>query len=203
MAYIQGTKKGKPLDDLTGRKFGLLTVLFRSGSYRLYRPSGRVRSTFPVWTCQCECGSRTDALASNLRGGNTKSCGCLKTTATYNQTHAMSGTPEYISWCRMIERCYDTRHSSYSDYGGRGISVCPQWRHDPVKFYTDMGPSNGLQLDRWPNNDGNYEPGNCRWATPRQNSNNRRDNVVIEFNGIRLTGAEWARRLGVHRSKIY
>ena len=202
MAYTQGTK-GKPLDNLTGRRFGKLTVLFRSGSQRLFRPNGRVRVTFPVWRCQCDCGNKSDALSSNLRSGNTKSCGCLKTIAPYNITHGMSGTPEYNSWQSMLERCYDPRHKSYGLYGGRGVIVYEPWRENVLQFYADMGPSNGLELDRWPDNNGNYEPGNVRWATPEQNANNRRNNVMLEYMGVKMSAAQWARKLGVDRRRIY
>jgi hypothetical protein len=105
-----------------------------------------------------------------------------------NHRHGMCGTPEYRSWERIVQRCYNQGHVSYKNYGGRGISVCEEWRKSFMAFYRDMGRKpGGLSLDRV-NNNGNYEPGNCRWATPKQQANNRRirkDSRLLRVGGIR------------------
>lgn len=104
---------------------------------------------------------------------------------------------EYVSWRSMIDRCTNPRSPNYVRYGGRGITVCPEWRASLAVFVADMGPRpEGTSLDRI-NNDGNYEPGNCRWATPKQQTNNARSNVFVEIGGERMTFAEASKRFGV------
>jgi len=108
-----------------------------------------------------------------------------------------SATREYKSWAQMMQRCYNPKHPNYHNYGGRGITVAQRW-HTFFQFLADMGkrPA-GTTIDRYPNNDGNYEPSNCRWATDIQQHRNRRDNVWITHNGETLTQAEWAQRCGI------
>lgn len=114
-----------------------------------------------------------------------------------NRTHGGTGTVEYRAWVSMRERCYRTNHKHYADYGGRGITVCERWRYDFRAFLSDMGhrPA-GMTLERIDNDKG-YGPDNCVWAGWRQQQNNRRSNVRIEFGGMCLTVAQWARRLGI------
>lgn len=156
------------LIDLTGQTFGKLTVIGRDES----RKGVEAR-----WRCACICGGSTTTTGSNLRRGRTTSCGCA--VADFNRrtrtTHGARRTPEYEIWCSMIKRCENPNHHAYSRYGGRGISVHPEWRADFAAFLRDVGsrPSPDLSLDRI-DNDGNYEPGNVRWATAKQQANNRR-----------------------------
>lgn len=150
--------------DLMGRKFGNLAVMW---------PAGRGgKETY--WLSLCFCGNLSVAASGNLRWGKTKSCGCLE--GTINHKHCQGGkySPEYQTWKGMIQRCTNPNKNSYPRYGGRGIEVCIRWRLFE-NFLADMGPRpRGKTLDRWPNNSGNYEPTNCRWATPKEQQNNRR-----------------------------
>lgn len=149
--------------DLTGDRFGRLTAR------RFYRHrDGRRR-----WVCECECGGSVDVAVGDLRSGNTRSCGCLRSESIAAQSfkHGRSSLPEYAVWKAMVHRCAD---ESNADYGGRGITVCDRWRVSFEAFYTDMGPRPfpEAQIDR-EDNDGNYEPDNCRWVTAKVNVNNR------------------------------
>jgi hypothetical protein len=132
-----------------------------------------------VWLCRCVCGNLTSVQSRYLNSGNTKSCGCLDLDRKKKIVHGESNsrmTLEYRAWISMKGRCYNKNHHKYPDYGGRGIRVCARWRTSYENFLEDMGrkPSRNHSLDRFPNNDGNYEPSNCRWATPKQQRANQR-----------------------------
>lgn len=152
------------------------------------------------WNCVCECGNATLVLGVQLCSGRTASCGCLHRDRMreINTTHGMAGTPEYQAWWNMLARCTNPEHDWYSDYGGRGIQVCERWRDSFENFYADMGPrpSPDHSLDR-ENNDGNYEPGNVRWATKPQQNRNLRVNALMTLNGKSATAAEWAEITGI------
>jgi hypothetical protein len=147
--------------DLTGKRFGRLIVV----AYAEHRN----------WICNCICGARTIVAGSNLRRGQSKSCGCLarelsKSRAT---THGMSKSREYRTWRAMRDRCLNPNSHAYEWYGGRGISICDDWLSF-VALLADMGSRPpGCSIDRI-NNDGNYEPGNCQWAPPSVQARNRR-----------------------------
>ncbi len=111
--------------------------------------------------------------------------------------------PEWHSWRSMIQRCTNPNNKNFKHYGGRGITICDRWRFSFAAFWEDMGMRpGGTQLDRYPNNDGNYEPGNCRWATGSENSNNRRGNRIVTFQGISKTVSQWADHLQIDRRII-
>ena len=155
--------------DLTGQKFGRMAVI----SLALKR--GKTS----LWNCICDCGKRKIVLGNNLRSGNTRSCGCymIDQTKKANTIHGKTDTKGHLSWTLMLSRCYYPENKDYHNYGGRGIRVCKRW-HEFVNFDRDMGsPSPGFTLDRKDNNEG-YNLTNCRWATRKEQSNNRRDNIV-------------------------
>lgn len=185
----------KPRKDLLGSTIGRLTVLRRSVIDKR------------KWVCLCSCGNMTEVFGSNLSRIHTTSCGCLhsETTSNRNSTHGMTNTTEFGIWQSMKQRCYDENCEAYKDYGGRGVVVCDRWRNSFEDFFLDVGlrPSSKHSLDRHPNNDGNYEPTNFRWATKRQQAQNRRDNVVVEYNGEKMALAEFASRFDIKGTSIY
>lgn len=174
-----------------GDKFGRLTVL----SNEAY---GYAR-------CRCECGTEKIIMRTKLRIGHTRSCGCLhrETLPNYNRTHGGFGTVLYRLWQGMITRCTNPNEPSFKCYGGRGIRVCDKWLHDFAAFRTDVGerPSAAYSLDRI-DNDGNYEPGNVRWATKSQQMRNNRNTLKIEHGGACMSAVEWSERTGIAAQSI-
>ena len=162
--------KTDPRSDLVGRRYGRLIVIEYAGKRR--------------WRCQCDCDTFKNIRGDNLRLGLTKSCGCLwqEVTSQFGQrttTHGYSHTRVYKAWFGMLQRCENPNNAKYKDYGARGIKVCKRW-HKFENFLADMGKRpKGMSIDRWPNNDGDYEPNNCRWATRSQQQFNRRPSKAL------------------------
>lgn len=182
--------------DITGVRFGRLVAM---------RYAGQSRFRAAMWECQCDCGKQATVSGNALRSGNTRSCGCLAVdvfVAGIKDRSRCDGAdlPEYHIWHNMVRRCTCPKSKDYHRYGGRGIRVCERWLDSCRLFVEDVGtrPSLQHQIDRYPNNDGNYELGNVRWALPRQNCQNRRDNVLLEWNGRTLCVTEWARETGIN-----
>lgn len=146
------------------------------------------------YLCQCDCGNTIPVPATQFTTGRKKSCGCL--TNKGNPTHGKCRTGTYSSWRSMLGRCYRTTDPGYKNYGGRGISVCEKW-HKFENFHADMGDRpEGMTLDRFPDQNGNYEPGNCRWATDIQQHRNIRRNRLVTFNGDTKPVSEWSELTG-------
>lgn len=153
---------------MEGQFFGRLLVLMRGANI----------GPHTAYHCLCKCGTEVIVRAQSLRKGETTSCGCWRKEKMANtqRTHGMTRTPTYNSWRAMLSRCQDVTHPQFADYGGRGIVVSDRWRASFQTFLADMGERpEGTTLDRFPNPDGNYEPGNTRWATRIQQRHNRRD----------------------------
>ena len=172
-------------NDITGNKFGSLT------------PVSYIAKS--QWNCVCDCGNTTVATYSHLTSGRRTSCGCAKT------KHGLRDDPLYATWIGMKGRCNNPNDKAYSDYGGRGIKVCDRWMNSFEDFRADVGerPSPDHSIDRFPNNDGNYEPGNWRWATSEEQMNNIRRNVKVEYDGAPTTIRALAERFGISYQTIY
>lgn len=152
------------------------------------------------YECRCKCGAVRVVIATLLTNGRTKSCGCIKavTSKLYHfRSHGHSKSPTYISWRQMLARCLNPNSDSYPYYGGRGIEICDRWQESFENFLADMGERPpGMTLDR-KNNNGDYEPGNCRWATPKQQNRNTKANRIITWRGRSQTLVEWSEEFDV------
>lgn len=168
-----------------GDRFGRLTVIERAENL----------STCIRWLCRCDCGKETTVHASSLARGNSRSCGCLQLETV--TSHGESKGPEYAAWNNMRGRCLNSLNTQYGNYGGRGITICEAWLKFEA-FIADMGkrPSRAHSLERRDVN-GNYEPGNCHWATRDEQVNNKRTNVRVLHNGRSLTLAELSKESGI------
>lgn len=191
MAFIELSKCAL---NLTGQTFERLTCL------------GPVKNTGRgiLWLCQCSCGKQTKVLAYHLRRGSVKSCGCLKKEASYVK-HGMYGTPEYNTWRSILKRCFNSKNPAYPRYGAAGITVCDRWKDSFEDFYADMGPrpADKTSIDRYPNNAGNYEPGNCRWATAEEQAKNTKATRMLTYQGTTLCINDWAKKLGINFSTLW
>lgn len=181
-------KQMNRVNDLRGKRFGRLLVIGVDdrGTKKTY------------WYCQCDCGNVKSIRSDALIGGMTHSCGCMKheqdkINLTKHHNHKMSGTRIYSIWQGMKSRCFNVHNPHYYNYGGRGITVCEEWKNDFNSFYEwamANGYSDELTIDRI-DNDGIYEPGNCRWATAKGQSNNRSSNIKITIGNSTRTLTEW------------
>ena len=186
--------------DLSGQKFGRWTVLkFDS-----------VIGGHSRWICRCDCGVSRDVKAAALRSKESQSCGCLAKeiasllSLTHGEARHGKETVEFNTWSSMIGRCSNSNHKQFYQYGGRGISVCKRWADSYQNFLSDMGrrPSSKHSIDRFPNNNGNYEPGNCRWATSREQNANTRSNRFLTALGKTQIMIEWERETGIGEATI-
>lgn len=182
---------------LEGKRFGRLVVLKRADNTK----KGQT-----YWLCKCDCGNTKIVRGTHLQAGKIKSCGCLsiekiKQRAT---THNLSKTRLYHIYLGIKARCYNPKSESYRIYGGRGIIMCEEWKNDFLSFY-NWAISNGhredLTIDRIDVN-GNYEPNNCRWATPKEQSNNTRRCIYVTYNNETHTITEWSRILNIYNETL-
>lgn len=151
---------------------------------------------------KCVCGNTFETAISSVKSGCTKSCGCLFKKATTR--HGLAKTTEYSSWHSMITRCNDPNYEYYHRYGGRGIKVCERWLNSVENFLEDMGPkpSKNHSLDRI-DVDGDYCPENCRWATYKEQSNNKSNSKFIRYDNREMTVTEWAREVGMAKATLF
>jgi hypothetical protein len=183
---------------IIGNRYGKLTVVEFSHrlKYRMF------------WICECDCGVVKKIDAEGFLSGKTKSCGCLqkKPAAGFKSTHGeayKNKTKEYMIWASMKGRCLCATNKAYKDYGGRGIMICDRWlRYE--NFLSDMGRSPGkdYSIDR-KDNDGNYEPSNCFWATRTHQNNNKRNNRNISYTGEVKTLAQWSTHLCIKYQTLH
>lgn len=183
------------LTDLAGQKFGRLSAIQRNGTHK---------SGDAMWKCLCDCGAEKSVRAIHLRSGKSRSCGCLalEEKSDRAKTHGLHQAREYRIWAQMKQRCGNPKNRAYPDYGGRGISVCEKWVSSFEMFYADMGqcPS-GMTLERRDVDQG-YDPGNCKWATRKEQARNKRDNRVVTYMDESLCIQAWAERFGMNAASL-
>ena len=194
------------LIDLTGQVYGRLTVIKRVDDY--ISPSGDRKVQ---WLCKCKCGKEVIVTGNNLRKGNSKSCGCYnrELLAKINLTHNASNTRLYHIWICMKDRCYNPKNKKYKDYGGRGIIICDEWINDFEAFanwaydngYIENVSRGECTIDRIDVN-GNYCQQNCRWVNQKVQTNNKRNNHYITYNGETHTVTEWNNILGYKKGVL-
>jgi hypothetical protein len=186
MQLVYRKPSGPRFLDHTGKQYGRLTVIEFAG----------FAGKYSVWRCRCACGREKNVRANALRFGHTLSCGCRH--RKINARHPLVHT-----WRSMLQRCLNPNNAAYKNYGGRGISVCDRWVNSFENFLADMGerPSQQMTIDRI-DNDGNYEPGNVRWATQKEQTHNQRRTRHITFNGQTKIMSEWASELGISRERL-
>lgn len=187
------------LVNLLGNHFGRLTVVEKTNK--------RGSSGAVFWKCLCECGKTKDISSSCLQTGQTKSCGCLfidtiSAKGKAKRIHGMTKTNTYRSWTGMKQRCYNPNNKKYPIYGGAGITVCEEWKNSFTNFLNDMGecPKN-LTLDRIDVKKG-YSKENCRWATQKQQQNNRSNNVMITVGEKPMTMSEYCEQHGLNQDNV-
>lgn len=181
--------------DLTGKQIHYWTVLGRGQT---------TPSAHTTWKCRCVCGFTKDQVGTDLLKGRTKSCGCKRgLNDGVPRVVVVDGkkqvTPEYLAWRGIKIRCLNPGSKSYPAYGGRGITICDEWRSSFASFYKSVGPrpSKHHSIDRIDNN-GNYEPGNCKWSTPKEQSANRRNTPKVNIRGVVRSATEWDRIAGLN-----
>lgn len=184
------------LKDMTGQRFGRLTVIARAEN----NPRGRA-----MWECLCDCGNKKIILGVTLRNGRSRSCGCFRADCNTERLtqHGGASSPEYAIWMGMRQRCSNPSNKEFHNYGGRGIKVCKRWQSFK-NFIADMGqrPSRDLSIERI-NNDKGYSPGNCKWGTTFEQANNTRVNVFFGIDGVEKTVSQWSRISGITPTTIY
>lgn len=189
-------------DIIIGNKYGELTVLEEVPK------NIRKDKAHRCFECQCSCGNKIEVTANHLKTGHTKSCGCMKSKMCKeaNLKHGMTGSRLYETWQHMKRRCNNPKDKLYHRYGGRGITVCDEWSEESgfnnfYKWAINNGYSDDLTIDRI-DNDGNYEPNNCRWTTRKEQMNNVGYNVFLELNGEKHTIAQWSDILKIKQDTL-
>lgn len=186
--------------DFINKRFGRLTVVKERPDLKKENSSNRIVE------CLCDCGLFKIVFLCNLKQGLTKSCGCLQKESSVgtNRTHGLTNTQEYNTWTKIKYRCYNKNGEYYSHYGGRGITVCDEWLNSFETFYRDMGPrpSDKYSIDR-KNNDKGYSKDNCRWATQKEQQNNKSNNILYIYKNETKSLLDWCTTLDLNFSIIY
>lgn len=189
------TKVGRKPADLNGKTFGRLTILAFAGWNRFKNR---------VWLCHCECGKELEVTAGSLLSGCTSSCGCwamdvlIARSTKHGMAKRQEARREHRIWCSIRQRCNNKNNRAWPAYGGRGIKVCDRWMESFENFYADMGTCpKGYSIER-KDNDGNYSPDNCVWASAKVQARNKRNVPVYTFNGQTKSLPEWAEITGIH-----
>lgn len=204
MATADSTPVPPRVKNITGQRFTRLVAVAFS----------HMRDTNAYWRCMCDCGKVVTVAACNLKSKHkpVRSCGCYG--AEYRKAHPPGGVaptdnpvhhrPEYSCWRAMITRCTCETTPTFEQYGARGITVCDRWRNSFEDFVADVGPRPTPEhtLDRYPDREGNYEPGNVRWATQTEQQRNRTNNRMLTHEGVTLCLAEWAERTGLRAGTL-
>ena len=200
-------KKSTPLQ--AGQKFGRLTVVKLDHTKKYIHKSG-IKEVQEFYLCKCDCGNETVVRKNMLKNGYTLSCGCVnrekaKLFGQTRKTHGFSKSRIYSIWSKIKLRCYNKNDEfHYNLYGKRGITVCDEWKNNFMAFYNwamANGYKDNLTIDRI-NANGNYEPSNCRWATIKEQCNNRRTTVIVKYNGLSKSLMEWAEQLNISYSTL-
>jgi hypothetical protein len=182
--------------DYEGRMIGKITVGRFCG----------MRKGNSLWECHCACGKHYITSSGVLSSPLTRSCGCyrLAIIGKASITHGMANSTEFEIWCGIKKRCFNKNCKHFDDYGGRGVTMCQEWKDSFEAFFRDMGPrpSPRHTIDRYPNNDGNYELSNCRWTTKKEQANNRRSSRLITVGSETKTLTEWGESSGLGWSLI-
>jgi len=198
--------KTSSIKDRIGQRIGKLVVIERAANKIEIAKSGK-KSVRACWLCVCDCGGLITASGHNLskalsnpeKTSGTRSCGCLM--GKGGLKHGMSASKDYNAWSNIVQRCLNENCTNYSCYGGRGITVCDEWLTFEG-FYKDMGERpEGMTIDRIDNDKGYYKE-NCKWATKETQANNRRSNVILEYNDKTMTIAQWAREIGITKGAL-
>jgi hypothetical protein len=181
---------GRLIIDLTGKRFGKLVVIKNNGIDS--------KSKKATWECLCDCGNTTIVRSDRIVSLKAKSCGCIKSSGTRSIKHGDWKSKLYRVWIGMRNRCANRNNADFISYGGRGITVCEEWNnYKTFKLWAlNNGYADKLTIDR-KNNNGNYEPSNCRWATPLEQANNKRNNCVLTYNGKTQTIVQWTNETGI------
>lgn len=198
------SKMGKMnFEDLTNRRYGMLLVIERSEN----------KGNQTYWKCKCDCGNIVEVKSFRLKNGEKINCGCIARKSGYfkggiphNKTHGMSNTRLYRIYKKMYRRCYRPQTKWYENYGGRGITICPEWLGEHgfenfAKWALSNGYADNLSIDRKDNNKG-YSPDNCRWATAKEQANNTRSTVFLTYKGETKPASEWSEITGISQDTL-
>lgn len=194
------------IKNLIGQRFGRLTVIELHHREQVFNKRGIKKGYKNYWLCKCECGNEKVIVGESLIANKTKSCGCFRNEKLKERRlkHGMSETKLNGIYSSMKRRCYNKNDKNYNDYGNRGITVCDEWKNNSKAFYNwalSNGYQEGLTIDRIDNN-GNYEPSNCKWATMKEQSRHRRNSRLVEYNGKAQCISAWAEELGVREGLL-